>query len=100
MVMPEADGTIGDADRVQAAGVYSGIAIQIAEVILNNLKILSLRLNPQLSMSISYCGNTLPIDLIGGIPIVPPPSDKGMVLYVSGGVLKLAAWNGAAWVTT
>jgi hypothetical protein len=27
MVMPDADGTIDDHDRAQAAGIYSGIAI-------------------------------------------------------------------------
>jgi hypothetical protein len=66
----------------------------------NNLKIMSLKLNQQLAMSISYSGDTLPIELMSSIPTSAPPSGKGMVLYVSGGTLKIAAWTGAAWVTT
>ena len=34
MVMPSSDGTIGNSDRVQAAGIYSGIEIQIITALL------------------------------------------------------------------
>ena len=100
MVMPSADGTIDDHDRAQAAGIYSGIAIGAAAIIFENLKIMSLKLNQQLAMSISYTGDTLPIELVASAPTTAPPSGKGMVLYNSGGTLKIAAWTGAAWVTT
>ena len=100
MIMPDADGTIDDHDRAQAAGLYSGIAIGVAAIVLANLKVMSLKLNQQLSLSISYSGDTLPIELVASVPTTAPPSGKGMVLYNSGGTLKIAAWTGAAWVTT
>jgi len=61
---------------------------------------MSLKLNSQLSMSISFTGNCLPIDLTNGEPYDAPDSNKGLVAYIETGVLKLAAWDGAAWVTT
>ena len=100
MIQPDADGVIDDHDRAQAAGIYSGIAIGTAAIVLSNLKIMSLKLNQQLAMSISYTGDTLPIELVASVPTTAPPSGKGMVLYNSGGTLKIAAWTGAAWVTT
>ena len=51
-------------------------------------------------MSISFTGNCLPIALAAGEPVDAPDSNKGLVAYIEGGVLKLAAWDGAAWVTT
>ena len=48
MVMPSADGTIGSADRVQAAGIYSGITINFVVVVVNvyqNTTIFSLTVN-------------------------------------------------------
>ena len=100
MIQPDADGVIDDHDRAQAAGIYSGIAIGAAAIVVENLKIISLKLNPQLSMSISYEGNCLPISLIASIPTTAPDSAKGIVAYIDAGTLKLAAWTGAAWVTT
>ena len=100
MVMPDADGAISSADRGQAAGIYSGIAFGAAAVVLSNLKIMSLKLNQQLSMSISYTGDCIPLSLATGLPTAAPSSDKGLVAYIDGATLKLAAWNGAAWVTT
>lgn len=67
---------------------------------LRNLKIMSLKLNQQLAMSISYSGDTLPISLVASVPTGAPPSGKGLVVYNDAGTLKLAAWTGAAWVTT
>ena len=51
-------------------------------------------------MSISFTGNCFPIALAAGEPVDAPDSNKGLVAYIEGGVLKLAAWDGAAWVTT
>jgi hypothetical protein len=100
MIMPDADGTIGDADRAQAAGVYSGIAIGAAAIVLSALKIMSLKLNQQLSMSISYTGDCIPLSLVASVPTDAPAAGKGLVAYVDAGTLKIAAWTGASWVTT
>jgi len=98
--MPDADGALPSADRAQAAGIYSGIAIGTPPVVLHNLKIMSLKLDDLLSLSVSIKGDCIPISLISSAPSGAPPSGRGLVMYVSGGVLKLAAWNGVAWVTT
>ncbi len=66
----------------------------------SDLKIMSMRLNPQLSVSMNYTGDSIPISLVSAVPTVAPASGKGLVAYISGGTLKLAAWDGAAWVST
>jgi hypothetical protein len=61
---------------------------------------MSLKLNQQLAMSISYTGDCLPLSLVSSVPTAAPSSGKGLVIYNSGGTLKLAAWTGSAWITT
>jgi len=101
MIMPDADGTIGDADRVQAAGVYSGISIGAAlSTVDSNLQIMSMMISQKLAMSISVKGQCLPIELLVNAPTGAPPSGRGIVAYISGSFLKFAAWNGSAWITT
>jgi hypothetical protein len=78
----------------------SSWAAGVATVSTTTLKIMSLKLNQQLSISISYSGDCLPLSLATNLPTAAPASGKGLVAYIDGATLKLAAWTGSAWITT
>jgi hypothetical protein len=63
------------------------------------LSILSLDIGNPLSKSISWSGNTLPIAISTITPVGVPAGDKGVVFKVSGGVVTIYVWDGAAWRT-
>jgi hypothetical protein len=81
-------------------GSLWGTSWEVVAADLVNLKIMSMKLNNQLAMSILYSGDTLPISLVASVPTAAPPSGKGLVVYNNSGTLKLAAWTGSAWITT
>lgn len=64
-----------------------------------NLSVLSLDLGG-LSKSIIWKGNILPVTVLTAAPTGDAPSDKGVVFYIEDGLLKVAGWNGSAWVTS
>jgi hypothetical protein len=66
----------------------------------NDLKVLSIDLTKTILMSVSESGECLPMSLLNHPPVDPPPSGRGLVMYVDGAKLKLAAWDGYQWVTT
>jgi hypothetical protein len=47
--------------------------------------------------TLSISGDTIPIAVVNGAPISPPPGGKGFVVQVSAGVVTFWAWDGAAW---
>lgn len=64
---------------------------------LQRLTALSLTLSPELSQTITWSGNVLPIQILPQAPIDPPPGGKGVCFVFTGGVVSLYIWDGAIW---
>ena len=56
-------------------------------------KALTLEFGGGLGQTLAFKGNTLPLPTVTTIPTVEPPGDKGMVFYVSSGVLTIYVWD-------
>lgn len=59
--------------------------------------IMSFAIDNDISKSISFQGNILPISITTGTPTAAPPSNKGVVFKVLGGVVTIFVWDGSAW---
>lgn len=66
-------------------------------LVLTKLSALSLLLTADLSKSIIWSGDTLPIAIVTSAPSDPPPGNKGVVFQVTGGVVTIHVWDGTAW---
>jgi len=64
---------------------------------LTRLVALSLDIDSDLSQTISWTGNVLPVSIITSAPAGAPPGNKGAAIYVSGGVVRIYVWDGVAW---
>lgn len=47
--------------------------------------------------TLSISGDTLPIAVVNAAPAGTPPANKGFMVQVTGGVVTLWVWDGAAW---
>jgi len=61
--------------------------------------IMSYSVDPEISKSIGFQGNILPISITTGTPTAAPPGDKGVVFKVLGGTVTIYVWDGSAWRT-
>lgn len=91
-------GAIGQAQRQAAAWIYSGILAETAGVTLSVLKALVKDIGSGLGLPLSSVGNLLPVSITTTAPSGAPPGGKGIVFEVSGGTLKIHAWDGSQWV--
>ena len=92
------DGTIDQIDRQHVAWMYGGIAAGAAALTVLPLKSLVLDIGGGLGMTLMPSGNHLPITIATAIPSGEPPGDKGVIFVVTGGTLKIYAWDGSQWV--
>ena len=77
-------------DRTQ-----TGVArIDFAKTYVKNLSLVE----GELALPLAAIGNTLPITIMSTAPVNAPPTNKGVVFRVSGGVLTIYAWDGSAWI--
>jgi len=68
-----------------------------AAVVLSRLDVLSLQISSDLSKSIVFSGNVLPVAVVSSAPSGAPPGGKGIVFRVAAGVVTIYVWDGAAW---
>ena len=62
------------------------------------LKSLVLDLGGGIGQTLQQHGNTLSISILTETPTEAPPGDIGVVFLVTGGALKIYAWDGSQWV--
>src|SRR3990172_5439271 len=96
-VLPGVDG-ISQRDRQHIAWMYSGILAGAAALTVLPFKSLVLDIGGGLGMTLMPSGNHLPITIATTIPSGEPPGDKGVIFVVTGGALKIYAWDGSSWV--
>lgn len=63
-------------------------------------KATSFALAGDLSKSIAFTGNTLPLNFLTNAPSGTPVGGKGVVFRITGGVVKVYVWDGSTWISS
>lgn len=94
-VIPDAS-NLEAAQRLHVQGFYSGIAASTPSESLIPMKSLVIDIG-DMGMTLMPQGNTLPISIVTQTPTATPAGNKGVCFKISGGVLTIYGWDGAAW---